>query len=78
MNLRNNEPARPQLLREEQKFEDGEQFLSAVEDPIKLSMNEENEIKSRQRVMEQERKHEQKINMLMNQSIASVAEDQDF
>ena len=41
-------------------------------------MNEENEIQSRQRVLEQERKHEQKINMLMNQSIASVAEDQDF
>ena len=44
VNLRQNEPARPQLLREEQKFEDGEQFLSAVEDPIKLSVNEESEI----------------------------------
>ena len=78
MNLRQNEPARPQLLREEQKFEDGEQFLSAVEDPIKLSVNEESEIQSRQHVIEQERKREQKINMLMNQSISSVAEDQDF
>ena len=28
--------------------------------------------------MEQERKHEQKMNMLMNQSISSVVEDQDF
>ena len=28
--------------------------------------------------MEQERKNEQKMNMLMNQSISSVVEDQDF